>query len=80
MQLTSIYTVVLLCDVSNYTSLRSVEIVITMTYLRMSFCTLNQFLLFEINKDHVRNTKKPRILMSLYLWDLFENNRWNHEE
>lgn len=62
MQLTSIYIVVLLCDVSNYTSFRSVEIVITTTYLRMSFCTLNQFLLFEINKDHVRKTKNHEYL------------------
>jgi len=54
MQLTSTYIVVLICDVSNYTSFRSVEIVITTAYLRMSFCTSYHFLLFEINKVHVR--------------------------
>jgi len=57
MQLTFTYIVILHCDVSNYVSFRSVEIVITTTYLRMSFCTLYQFLLFEINKVHVRKAK-----------------------
>jgi hypothetical protein len=80
MRLTSIHNVILLCDVSNYASFRSVEIVITTTYLRLSFCTLYQFLLCEINEAHERKTKQPRTLMLSRLCVLFENVRRNHEE